>query len=87
MMIAAGCDIASVSRQLGHANVAVTLGTYSHWFQKRTESGLGAMLEAFLEKKMVVKWLCPVNPPTRRARKSLIKLLGLLGFEPRTKGL
>jgi|ERR1700685_2158142 integrase len=43
MMIAAGCDIASVSRQLGHANVAVTLGVYSHWFQKRTESGLGAM--------------------------------------------
>jgi integrase len=51
LMIAAGCDIASVSRQLGHANVAVTLGTYSHWFQKRTESGLGAMLEAFLEKE------------------------------------
>ncbi len=29
----------------------VALSTYSLWFQKRTESGLGAMLEAFLEKE------------------------------------
>lgn len=47
-MIAAGCDIAAVSRQLGHANVGITLGVYSHWFQQRTESGVGAKLSAFL---------------------------------------
>jgi integrase len=49
MMIAAGCDIAAVSRQLGHANVSITLGTYSHWFQQRTESGVAARLAAFLK--------------------------------------
>ena len=51
LMIAAGCDIASVSRQLGHSNVAVTLAVYSHWFQKRSDSGLGSQLEAFLAKE------------------------------------
>ena len=49
MMIAAGCDIAAVSRQLGHANVSITLGTYSHWFAQRTESGVAARLAAFLK--------------------------------------
>jgi len=48
LLIAAGCDIAAVSRQLGHANVATTLAVYSHWFAKRSESGLGARLEAFV---------------------------------------
>ena len=38
LMITAGCDIASDSRQLGHSNVAVTLAVYSHWFQKRSDS-------------------------------------------------
>lgn len=45
MLIASGADIASISRQLGHANVAITLSTYSHWFEKRADSGLAARLE------------------------------------------
>ena len=48
LLIAAGCDIAAVSRQLGHANIATTLAVYSHWFAKRSETGLGARLEAFV---------------------------------------
>jgi integrase len=37
---------------MGHANVAVTLGVYSHWFARRQDSGLGARLEAFVEKEI-----------------------------------
>lgn len=48
LLIAAGCDIAAVSRQLGHANVVTTLAVYSHWFAKRSDTGLGARLEAFV---------------------------------------
>ena len=51
LLIAAGCDIAAVSRQLGHANVATTLAIYSHWFAKRSETGLGARLEAFVARE------------------------------------
>lgn len=49
--IAAGADIASISRQLGHVNVVITLSTYSHWFAKRSGTGLGATLEGFLNRE------------------------------------
>ncbi len=42
MLIATGADIASISRQLAHANVAITLSTYTHWIARRAETGLGA---------------------------------------------
>jgi integrase len=48
MMIAAACDIAALSRQLGHKNIAITLSIYGHWFQKRAETGIGARMAAFL---------------------------------------
>lgn len=48
LMIATGADIASVSRQLGHANVAITLGIYTHAFAKRTGSGIGAKLDELI---------------------------------------
>jgi integrase len=51
LMIATGADIASVSRQLGHANVAITLGTYTHAFAKRAESGIGARLEELVRRE------------------------------------
>ena len=59
LMIAAGCDIASVSRQLGHSNVADTLGVYSHWFEKRSEPGLGSKLEALLTKESGCEMVVP----------------------------
>ena len=49
--ISTGADIATVSRQLGHANVAITLSTYAHWFAQRTDSGLGARLDALVRKE------------------------------------
>ena len=50
-MIATGADLAAISRQLGHANIQITLSTYTHWFAKRNDSGLGAKLEAMLAKE------------------------------------
>lgn len=70
MMIAAGCDIAAVSRQLGHANVSITLGTYSHWFQQRTESGVAAKLSAFLkleEKNDGCVLVAPIEVESRKS--------------------
>jgi integrase len=49
LMIATGADIAAVSRQLGHANVAITLGIYTHAFAKRTESGIGSKLDQLIK--------------------------------------
>lgn len=49
LMIATGADIAAVSRQLGHANVAITLSIYTHAFAKRTESGIGSKLDELIK--------------------------------------
>jgi integrase len=51
LWIAAGENIATVSRNLGHANVAITLGIYTHAFASKTESGLGAKLDAYIQGK------------------------------------
>ena len=48
LMIATGADIATVSRQLGHANVSITLGIYTHAFEKRAESGIGSKLDELI---------------------------------------
>ena len=48
MMIATGADIASVSRQLGHANVSITLGIYTHAFERRAESGIGSKMDELI---------------------------------------
>ena len=36
-LLATGADLAAISRQLGHANVNITLGTYAHFFAMRSE--------------------------------------------------
>jgi integrase len=48
LMIATGADIASISRQLGHANVSITLGIYTHAFDRRAEPGIGAKMDALI---------------------------------------
>ena len=52
-LIAAGVDIATVSRQLGHANVAITLSTYTHWVQSRAGTDHTSKLEAYLAEKLL----------------------------------
>lgn len=46
-LIAAGLDVVSVSRRLGHASPALTLGVYSHLF-KNDDSGAAAAIDAAL---------------------------------------
>jgi hypothetical protein len=51
-MIATGADLAAISRQLGHANAGITLATYTHFFEKRGDSGLGARMEALVQREL-----------------------------------
>lgn len=41
MLNASGVDIAMISRELGHSNIAITLNTYTHVFGNVTESSRG----------------------------------------------
>jgi integrase len=52
LMIATGADLAAISRQLGYANVQITLSTYTHFFARRSESGLGTRLEELVRKEV-----------------------------------
>jgi integrase len=50
-LIAAGCDVVTVQRALGHASAAETLSTYSHLWpdaSDRTRAAAGALLDAAL---------------------------------------
>ncbi len=45
-LIAAGCDVVTVQRALGHSSAAITLGTYSHLWpdsDDRTRRAANAM--------------------------------------------
>ena len=50
-LIAAGCDVVTVQRALGHSSATVTLNTYAHLWptaEDRTRAGAAAMLAAVL---------------------------------------
>lgn len=50
-LIAAGCDVVTVQRALGHSTATITLGTYAHLWptaEDRTRAAAGAMLGAVL---------------------------------------
>jgi integrase len=49
LMISTGADIASVSRQLGHANVSITLAIYTHAFARRAEPGIAEKMDALIK--------------------------------------
>jgi integrase len=51
-LIAAGCDVVTVQRALGHAKATTTLETYSHLWptaEDRTRTAAGAMMNAAME--------------------------------------
>ena len=48
-LIAAGIDVVTVSRRLGHASPALTLSTYSHLFTN-TDDQAAAVIDAALSK-------------------------------------
>ena len=45
-LIAAGLDVVNVSRRLGHASPALTLGVYSHLFKNNDEEAAAAIDDA-----------------------------------------
>lgn len=50
-LIAAGCDVVTVQRAMGHASATTTLNTYSHLWptaEDRTRTAAGAVMEAAL---------------------------------------
>ncbi|MGO9157371.1 tyrosine-type recombinase/integrase [Mycobacterium sp.] len=50
-LIAAGCDVVTVQRALGHSSATTTLTTYSHLWptaEDRTRSAAGAVMRAAL---------------------------------------
>lgn len=80
MLIATGADIASISHQLGHANVAITLSTYTHWLARRAESDLGSKLAALVTEELGCEM---VVPQVGASRKSLAPM----GNRPRDLGI
>jgi integrase len=47
-LIAAGCDVVTVQKALGHSSANTTLWTYAHWFPRsedRTRSAAQAMID------------------------------------------
>ena len=52
-LIAAGCDVVTVQRALGHASATVTLNTYAHLWptaEDRTRTAAASMLAETLER-------------------------------------
>jgi integrase len=45
MLIAAGVDVATVSKVLGHANPSITLGVYAHAFAAKADNGVAARID------------------------------------------
>ena len=85
-MIATGADLAAISRQLGHANVGITLSTYTHFFEKRGNSGLGARMEELVKKEVGCD-LVAIVPDEDQAVPQVIDLLvAREGIEPPTRG-
>jgi len=45
-LIAAGLDVVAVSKRMGHASPSITLRVYAHLFDKRSDAGAAAAIEA-----------------------------------------
>jgi hypothetical protein len=86
MLIAAGADVVAVSRRLGHANPGITLGTYSHAFQRRDAAPLGETLAAFMRREvgcvLVVSSTSTEVPDTQ----VVDLMVAGVGIEPTTRG-
>jgi hypothetical protein len=86
MLIAAGADLADVSRQLGHANLNITLSIYAHWFARRGGSDLGARLAALVAKE-TGPVLVPSAAATAASAPEVVDLMVARGgIEPPTRG-
>ena len=86
LMIATGADLAAISRQLGHANVQITLATYTHFFQRRSESGLGARMEALVNKENGCVLVVPTTERVEQHTEVVDLMVARGGIEPPTRG-
>lgn len=90
LMLAAGVPLPIVSKRLGHSSISITSDTYSHLLE-----GVGkqaAEAAAALIPRTTVRTMCEPEPAddTEEAPESapvLVKRVGRLGLEPRTRGL
>ena len=87
LLIAAGADVVAVSRRLGHSNPAITLGVYSHAFQRRDELPLGEKLAAFMRRESVGCYsVVPGTDPEVGDMEVVEKMVARGGIEPPTRG-
>ena len=87
LFIAAGAGVVAVSRQLGHGNPAITLGVYSHAFQRRNELPPGEKPAAFMQRESVgCHSVAPGSEPEVGDREVVEKLVARGGIEPPTRG-
>jgi hypothetical protein len=88
LLIAAGADVAAVSRRLGHSNPAITLTTYSHAFQRRDTAPLGERLATFMAAESGRGCISVV--PSGEAPEASAEVVELMvtrgGIEPPTRG-
>jgi integrase len=86
LMIATGADLAAISRQLGHANVQITLSVYTHFFAKRSDTGLGAKLEALVAKEIGCVLVVPTSAAEVQHSEVIELVMARGGIEPPTRG-
>ncbi len=86
MLIATGADLAAISRQLGHANVNITLTTYTHWFEKRATSDLGDRLAALVEKETGCVLVASDASAEGQSAEVVDLMVARSGIEPPTRG-
>ena len=70
-LIAAGCDVVTVQRSLGHAKATTTLNTYAHLWptaEDRTRKAAESIMSASLGKLLPTIVELPANPGERAAR-------------------
>jgi integrase len=48
LLIAAGLDVTTIARRLGHGSPHITLSVYAHWFTKETDTAAVKAIEAAL---------------------------------------
>jgi hypothetical protein len=76
----------TISRQLGHGNVQITLSTYAHFFTRRTDSGLGATLEALVAKEIGCVLVAPNAAADEQHTEVIDSIMATGGIEPPTRG-
>ena len=68
------------------ANTQITLSTYTHFFARRNESGLGAKLEAMVQKELGCVLVVPTPEQGHPDSQVIDLMVAGGGIEPPTRG-